>query len=150
MNKLYNFINENLSRDLLLKDIKDDIYKYFNLETINYCISKANFLDDKYNRIKLYDYSNELFEIILICWDINSETKIHDHPEKGCVLYLIDGILEEQLFNKDIILYKTTIFNSKNTSYMENSIGFHKIKCIDKALSLHIYSPPNHKMKIMN
>lgn len=150
MYKLYDFINNNLSKNLLLKDIKDSLYIYFDMETIKYCMSKVLFNCNKYNRIKLYDYSNDLFEMVLICWDINSETKIHDHPEKGCALYLIDGILEEQQYNDSLELCKTTYFNKKNTSYMENSMGYHKIRCCEKAISLHIYSPPNHKMRILN
>ena len=148
MNKLYDYINENLSRDLLLKDIKDDLHIYVDEKTTDYCKLNAIYTNGKYNRIKLYDYSNDLFEIILIYWDTLSETKIHDHPEKGCALYLIEGELEEQLYNKDLKLYKTNMFNSRNTSYMENSLGYHKIKCINKAMSIHIYSPPNHKMRI--
>jgi hypothetical protein len=150
MDKLYNYINEKLSNGILLKDIKDNIFTYFDSETINYCELKANYNENKYNRIKINDYSNELFEMILICWDTNSETKIHDHPERGCILYLIDGQMEEYLYNKDLVLYKTTSFNSKSTSYMENSLGYHKLRCIDKAISLHIYSPPNYKMRIMD
>jgi hypothetical protein len=151
MNKLYNFINDKLSKDLLLKDIKDNIFLYIDIETINYCKSNAIYNNNKkYNRKKLHEYSNDLFEIILICWDENSETSIHDHPEKGCILYLIDGILEEQIYDVNLTLHKTTKINSKTTSYMENSLGYHKIKCINNAISLHIYSPPNYKIQIMN
>ena len=86
--------------------------------------------------------------MILICWSSNSESKIHDHPEKGCILQLFEGVLEEHLYDSDLNLIKLTTINSNNTSYMDNNIGFHKIKCIEKAMSLHIYSPPNHKMRI--
>lgn len=146
---LYNFVNEKLSRGILLKDCKDKIHEYFDLETYNFCISKTKFNDNGYNKIKLEEYSNEIFEMILICWNENSETKIHDHPDNGCIMYLIEGKLEEQLYNKELILSNISPINKKNSSYMDNNIGYHKIKCLDKTISLHIYSPPNYKMQIM-
>ena len=149
MNSLYNNINTFLSNRTTLLEIKDNLFTDFDSEIIEYCNEKANFINGKYNRIKLYDYSNDLFEIILICWDSNSESKIHDHPEKGCILQLFEGRLEEHLYDSDLKLIKISTIDSNNTSYINNSIGFHKIKCIDKAISLHIYSPPNHKMKIL-
>jgi len=149
MEELYQFINSNLSRGILLKDIKDDLFSFCSPEVIKYCEQKANYTTGKYNRIKLTDYSNEIFEIILICWDTGSETRIHDHPDKGCALQLMKGCLQEHLYDSNIKLKKINTIISNNTSYMENSIGYHKIKCIDAALSLHIYSPPNHKMKIL-
>lgn len=149
MNNLYNFINEKLNAGILLKDVIENIYSYFDSKTINYCISKAKYISGNYNKIKLHEYSNDLFEMILICWDTNSETKIHDHPENGCVLYLMEGKLEEYLYNKELSLSKMTTFNSRNISYMENSFGYHKIKCVDKSISLHIYSPPNYIMRIV-
>jgi hypothetical protein len=149
MNSLYNNINTFLSNGSTLLEIKNDLFTDFDSGVLEYCNEKATFTNGKYNRIKLYDYSNDLFETILICWDANSESKIHDHPENGCILQLFEGQLEENLYDSDLKLIKHTTINSNNVSYMDNNIGFHKIKCIDKAMSLHIYSPPNHKMKIL-
>ena len=149
MNSLYNNINTLLSNGTTLLEIKDNLFTNFDSKIIEYCNEKTNFINGEYNRIKLYDYSNDLFEIILIYWDSNSESKIHDHPEKGCILQLFEGQLEEHLYDSDLKLIKITTIDSNNTSYINNSIGFHKIKCIDKAISLHIYSPPNHKIKIL-
>jgi cysteine dioxygenase len=94
----------------------------------------------------LDNYSNDIFELVLICWDKNSETKIHDHPTKGCILYLIDGKLEEELFDKSLKKIKNSIFERNNVSYMHNKKGYHKIKCLEKTISLHIYSPSNYKI----
>ena len=149
MNNLFQYINTTLSNGLTLKEIKEDFSKYIDSEVIAYSDDKANYTLDSYNKIKLQDYSNDLFEMILICWDAGSESKIHDHPEKGCVFNLMNGCLEEHLYDSNIEFKKITTVYSNNTSYMENSIGYHKIKCIDKAMSLHIYSPPNYKMKIL-
>jgi hypothetical protein len=148
MDNLYNYINTFLSNGTTLLEIKDNLLTYFDLQVLKYCNEKANFTDGKYNRIKLYDYSNDQFEMILICWDYNSESKIHDHPEKGCILQLFEGKLEEHLYDSELKIIKITTIDANNISYMDNSVGYHKIKCIEKAMSLHIYSPANHKMKI--
>lgn len=149
MDDLFQYINISLSNGLTLKDIKSNLFTYFNSQVIEYCEKNILYTSGKYNRIKLYDYSNDLFEIILICWDTNSESKIHDHPENGCALRLMKGCLEEHLYDSELRLKQIYKFNANNTSYMENSMGYHKIKCIKKAMSLHIYSPPSHKMKIL-
>jgi hypothetical protein len=148
MNSLYQFINSAFATGLTLSDIKPLFSSYFNEEVVNYCIGMSNYSSGKYNRIKLFDYSNDSFELILICWDSNSESRIHDHPHNGCVLHLMSGTLEEHLYDHSIKLSQITKINQGDTSYMDNLLGYHKIKCIDKAMSLHLYSPVNHKMKI--
>ena len=150
MNTLFTFINENLKSNDSLLAIIDKIPIYINDEVKTYCKTKEYFTTKKYNRIKLCDYSNDIFEIVLICWDDSSESRIHDHPENGCILHLMDGNLEEFLYNKEIKLEKKSVYSSGSTSYMNNLKGYHKIKCNKKALSLHIYSPPNHKTMIIS
>lgn len=150
MEDLYNHIYSSVLNKIPLQQVKLSIKSFINEDVISYCYSKSKYDIRKYNRIKLSDYSNELFEIILICWDINSETKIHDHPDGGCILHLINGKLEEYLYNSNLELVKTTKLEHDNTSYMDNRLGYHKIKSLDYSMSLHIYSPPNYKMKIMS
>jgi hypothetical protein len=146
MNSLFKFVNSSLLTGLRLKTIKDNLPCHFSPDVIEYCKKKSIYSENKYNRIKLHEYSNEIFELILICWNSNSETRIHDHPEDGCVMHLISGNLEEHLYNCKGELQKITKLNIGESTYMENSIGYHKIRCVDKAMSLHIYSPINHKM----
>ena len=149
MDNLFQFINLSLTTGSTLKEIKKDLVTQFSSDVVNYCVQKSNHLTGKYNRIKLCDYSNDLFEMILICWDTGSETRIHDHPQDGCVLHLMYGTLEEHLYDHSIKLVQVTTVSAGQTSYMDNNLGYHKIRCADKAMSLHFYSPPNHKMKIL-
>jgi chaperonin cofactor prefoldin len=143
---LYNYINNNLIEGKNLDEIKKEIHKYIDDKVIRYCYSNVNFIKEKYNKIKLDAYSNDNFELVLICWDKNSETKIHDHPSKGCILYLLSGKLEEKIFNKSLKNTEKTIIEENDVSYMHNTKGYHKIRCIEKAISLHIYSPVNYKI----
>lgn len=147
MNNLYKLINNNLSEGIKLEDIKNYIPDNFSQEIVDYCKSQAKFIPQSYNRIKFHEYSNESFEMILICWDIDAQTKIHDHPENGCVLYLIEGSLEEKIYDHKINLIRKTKFNEKTISYMDNKIGYHQVTSLGKSISLHIYSPPNHIIK---
>lgn len=147
MNKLYEYLNEKSINNSNLRDIKTNLGDYINNEIVNYCYSKSIFNLKKYNKIKLTEYSNEKFEIVLICWDEKSESLIHDHPDNGCVLYMLDGVLEEELYNKSLKLIKKSVYKPKNISYMDNYKGYHKIICLKKAISLHIYSPPDYTIK---
>lgn len=146
MDKLYQYIKESLESQKNFIDINKNLPELINSDIVAFCYSKAIFNFKKYNKIKLSEFSNDLFEIVLICWDEKSETRIHDHPDNGCILYLMDGSLEEELYNTSLIMIKTTIYKPKNISYMDNKKGYHKIKCLKKAISLHIYSPPNYKI----
>jgi hypothetical protein len=147
MDKLFEYLNEKSLNDINLKEVKKSLPEFINNDINKFCYSKAIFNLKKYNKIKLTDFSNDKFELIIICWDENSETLIHDHPDNGCVLYLIDGVLEEELYNKSLKLIKKSVYRPKNISYMHNVKGYHKIKCQQKAISLHIYSPPNYQIK---
>jgi len=147
MNKLFEYLNQKSLKNTNLKEIKKSLAEYINDDIIDYCYSKAIFNLKKYNKIKLTEFSNDKFELVLICWDEKSETLIHDHPDNGCVLYLMDGELEEELYNKSLKLIKKSVYKPRNISYMDNSKGYHKIKCQKKAISLHIYSPPNYQIK---
>ena len=149
MDDLFQFINSSFTVGLTLKELNVKISSYFNYEVLNYCVQMSNYSSDKYNRIKLCDYSNDSFELILICWDTNSESRIHDHPQNGCILHLITGTLEEHLYNHNIELKQITILDAGDTTYMDNNLGYHKIKCLKKAMSLHLYSPINHIITIL-
>lgn len=148
MDTLFHFIENKLNEGTKLIKLTNEIHAYCNEEIIAYCKSMSIYSNNKntYNRVKLTQFSNDIFEMILICWNENSETKIHDHPENGCLLYVIDGSMVEYSYDNNLQLLDTNELKQKNVSYMDNSFGLHKIKCNQKTLSLHIYSPPNHKI----
>ena len=98
-------------------------------------------------------FRNEQFETYQINWNKNAETIIHQHPKNGCIMKVIQGSLQEKLFNS--ITYpieqkemtnkyeiKNTIYNMNDVSYIDDMIGMHKIIALEDSISLHIYSPP--------
>lgn len=119
----------------ILKKYKSSDYKKYINNTKNI-----------YNRQLIH--RNDNYDMYLITWGINSKSKIHNHSNNGCCLKLLDGKLEENIYDSNLSLKETNLFNSDSISFMSNSIGYHDIKNIDKnnaSISLHIYSPPNHK-----
>jgi cysteine dioxygenase len=94
---------------------------------------------------------NELFEVYVICWLGGQGSGIHNHSENGCLMKVLSGRLCETLYHKDLSLSVKTTIEEGSTSYMHNSLGYHKIENPgeESAISLHIYSPPNHEAKII-
>ena len=78
-----------------------------------------NFSDKTHTRTKLF--SNDLIDIILICWNTNQSSGIHDHPESGCLMKVLKGKLTENVYINDgdgHYLYKET------NTLKEGDIGF--------------------------
>lgn len=103
-----------------------------------------------YHRSKVY--SNDDFEIYVITWNANQKSKIHDHASNGCYMLLLQGDLIEEITTEDERVVRVTNYTENNIAYIDNSMGYHRIiNPSDKniAVSLHIYSPPNHIAKLL-
>jgi len=93
-------------------------------------------------------YKDESFEIILMCWERNQETPIHCHGGEECWMYVLQGELEEQFYKKDnkdnLVLTNAQKLYVSNSSYINDTVGLHKIKNSfeGQSLSLHIYAKP--------
>jgi hypothetical protein len=62
---------------------------------------------------------------------------------------IIDGQLEENIYDKKLNLLQINKCKKNSISYIEKNIKLHKIiNSNNKTISLHIYSPPNHITKI--
>jgi predicted metal-dependent enzyme (double-stranded beta helix superfamily) len=105
--------------------------------------------EKSYDRIMVY--KNENIEIYIITWNSNQNARIHDHSEKGCYLKILQGCLEEKIYDNELNLLSTNIIKEGDISFMHNKIGFHSIHNNTNkiSVSLHIYSPPNHKTKFI-
>jgi len=143
----------------LTKTLENNIKKNQNIKNCSKYLNNYNGKDYKkkiqfnninYNRLKLFQ--NNDFEIMLICWNKNQETKIHNHPKNGCLYKVLEGTLIEQRYNN---IFKSSsvsstrapslssfINNNQKSNYIDNDLGIHKIIAKEKSVSLHIYSPP--------
>jgi hypothetical protein len=140
MNNIIQKINENFSNNLkkmipIFENINFDFLKNTEFQE-----------DETKSYLRNILFQNDKFELILIKWKPKSESLIHDHSINGCILKVIDGKLEETLYNKNIKLIKETIYQKGNINYIDNQIGYHKIKNLnlEPTYSIHLYSPPNH------
>jgi hypothetical protein len=95
-------------------------------------------------------YSSNEFEMFVTSWLPNQFTAIYDHPRYGSIFCVLVGTIEEKIYNKKLDLIKTNIIKSPYVGFIDNSIGYHSFKCIDKAISLHIYSPSGYKPFLMS
>lgn len=161
-----NFVDK-IKSIIILKKTEEEIYKditkilrYYEPEKLNEIIE--NEIDYNYdkNKIKVINnnnypyykyllYSSELFDIVNIKWMKNSISNIHDHPSKGCIMYVInDGKLTENIYinSKDIIFRSgTNKLTYGKISYIKGNKYLHKIYANEFTETLHIYIPGNYK-----
>jgi len=129
------------NKNKLLKDFLPQFKKVFNPEKI---LLKNENIYGTYSRNTLF--RNDFFEIIFITWGAKSKSPIHDHPENGCILTVLDGNLIEERYNPQGELYSNNFLKSGDIGYMENYIGKHRITNPNdrNVYSFHIYSPSGY------
>jgi len=91
---------------------------------------------------------NENFELILICWEKEQITAIHDHGGEECWVYFVAGTFREQVFtqneNGNLKSIKTTDSKPGDVAYMIDFMGFHNLenRSKNRSMSLHLYAKP--------
>lgn len=129
-----NFSDKKLMTKLLQNYKGNDFYQYINLQ------------NKIYTRETLL--KSDKVEIFLLSWYAGSISKIHDHSHNGCYMKILEGSLEESKYKpKTLDFIEKNIYLKNNISFIDNS-HYHKIhnNTIFPAFSLHIYSPPEHKV----
>jgi cysteine dioxygenase len=139
--ELSNTINNNFNNGILLKNMMETLSEY---DGVDWC-DHINFNKEKY--VKNTVYQNDLFDILIICWNLNQSSDIHDHPENGCLVKILEGSIVEECYTESINIISTNKLTKNDISYQEGKSGLHKIinPCSRiRAISMHIYSPPNY------
>ena len=102
----------------------------------------VNFSQENY--MKNLVFRNKDIEAFVVCWLPGQETKIHNHSDNGCILKILQGNIDEIIYNNNLEVLKNNNLIKNDIQYIDNSIGIHKmINNDEKTVSLHIYSPPN-------
>ena len=84
-------------------------------------------------------------DIYFIAWKPNAISKIHNHSKNGCYMFILKGDIKEEIYNKKLNMIGTNYYSSFDTSYINDNIGYHRIKNTNQySYSLHIYHPRNH------
>lgn len=107
-------------------------------------LKHKSFCDDHYQRNLVHIDDN--VEIRIICWKAGQKCRVHDHPEQGCLVKVLEGELQEECFKPDGSLIAVNQLRLGGLSYQIGKTGLHRISNLSnsKAVTLHIYSPPGY------
>lgn len=149
--KLVEIINDELNSGKALIDILHILNMYCGDDWIKH----ENYTESRYCRNLVYRDDN--IEVLILCWNSCQKSGVHDHPENGCIVKILKGKLIEEVYDRDSVgdICKTgenfidASDNSRRTSYQRGKEGLHNIinPSENKAVTMHIYSPPNYRPK---
>lgn len=92
---------------------------------------------------------NDVLEIAILCWEVNQGCPIHDHPDKGCLVRIMQGKLKETKYELQAypVYTSAVILNTSETTYLEGGKIIHDLFNYSgqRAVSLNLYSQPNYK-----
>ncbi|WP_299337342.1 cysteine dioxygenase family protein [uncultured Psychroserpens sp.] len=134
--------------DVLSKSSKEDysiLLRSFGLDGIDFQPVES-WSSEKYTRNCIY--RDDVFELILLCWEAGQETPIHGHDGEDCWVYMMKGELQEVYYTIDTQNYlreeRSQRLAPKQISFMNDKIGFHKLKNVNqgRSISLHLYAKP--------
>ncbi|KAJ5551434.1 hypothetical protein N7461_006132 [Penicillium sp. DV-2018c] len=106
----------------------------------------------------LIDEGNGKSNLLILVWSPGKGSSIHDHADSHCVMKILKGKLQEDLYSwphkkqtageqaAPLQLTKQSIYGENDVTYMSDKLGLHRISNPDPddfAVSLHLYTPPN-------
>jgi len=166
MNYKNNINKINLNELITILNNNNKIYnckKNKDCKCINYLLNKYDgnlqdlqdyiyFDSNKSYTRNLVATDNKTYSLILLCWNKNKFSPIHNHPCNGCWFKILQGKIQEIRYNilddKLYEIYNKTVYNGIH--FMHDNLGLHKIGNPDNidALTLHLYSPPYNKCNL--
>ena len=113
----------------------------------------ASWINGEYSRNCIA--RRDSFEMILICWDEDAKTPIHDHGGQHCWVLQVSGTITEKRFEQNdgsFTLEDEAVLNAGSLSYMNYKMGYHTLENNSKsrALTLHIYANPIDQCNVFN
>ncbi len=145
INDLIQTIKSDLAKNVPLVDQLPTLLSYKGTDWQTH----VSFCEKRYKRTLVY--KDDDIEVLIICWNVNQHSGIHDHPENGCIVKVLDGSLQELVYMRTdngigtMELAKTNTMDKNDVSYQRGSDGLHDIvNGSVVAVSLHVYSPPNY------
>jgi len=123
----------------------NSILNSFDFDSINFKTFES-WSSQKYTRNCMYKDSQ--FELLLLCWNEDQETSIHDHDGEDCWVYLLKGEMEEVFYSLNDSNYlkeeQSQLIKPHQLSFMNDRIGLHRLRnrFKGKSMSLHLYAKP--------
>jgi hypothetical protein len=154
--------------DIKKLDLRDEYYREkINLILLNYKPEELNEYIEEYidenpdmkkiicnvNGNKYYKYilySSQNFDMVHIKWEKMAQSKIHDHPELGCIMMVLnDGkIIEDRFFRSDyanlLVRCEQKRAGYGDIGYIKSNKILHRIIAKEYTETLHIYLPGNY------
>lgn len=105
-----------------------------------------------YTRNLIYEREG-VFALILLCWNPNVVSPVHDHSSSECFFRVVEGTTYEELYEwpekatddagKGLKLKGRTEFPEGEVSFVNDSQGIHRVGCCNdkRAVTLHCYVP---------
>ncbi|WP_456441356.1 cysteine dioxygenase [Psychroserpens sp.] len=136
----------------LIQQLSESSKTQYNSILNNFDFDAIDFTDfeswssEKYTRNCMY--KDVHFELLLLCWNDDQETSIHDHNGEDCWVYLLKGEMEEVFYSLDdsnhIKEERSKSLAPNQLTFMNDKIGFHKLRnrFNGKSMSLHLYAKP--------
>ena len=130
--------NLSKSKNILDQYNSNDWKKYIEFCNINY-------------RKNLFYRDND-YEMFIVCWNPFQETKIHNHSNKGCILKILEGSINEILYDTNLNILNHTTLQKNKIRYIDDNIGIHKMingsnRCISLLFILH---PISNQLSLNN
>jgi cysteine dioxygenase len=100
-----------------------------------------------YRRIRIPLIDHCVYDMYLLVFPPGIVSLYHSHPANGCVLRVLEGMLEEDRITGRGEPAGTHRLEAGDVSYMHDSVGFHRIRNPSQtqtAYSLHLYSPTEY------
>jgi hypothetical protein len=115
-----------------------DFKKDISLDS-NYNYKRVPIVFEEFNQNR-YD---RLFGMYLIAWNPFCHTSVHNHPEGGCLMKILNGNIIEQRFMNAESFSIIDSLSKGDVSYIHDDIGLHRIlnENNNTSYSLNIYSP---------
>ncbi|EAW13282.1 putative cysteine dioxygenase [Aspergillus clavatus NRRL 1] len=106
-----------------------------------------------YTRNLVADVSGRA-NLLLLVWNPEKGSPIHDHANAHCIMKILDGELNESVYHTPspedhdgpLKIKKNTTYQPNEVAYISDEIGLHRVANPQKdriAVSLHLYTPPN-------
>ena len=92
----------------------------------------------------LISTDHESYTLLLLCWNPEKESPIHDHPCDGCWLQVLEGGIQEVRYDRKLNQVSQIDCREGELSYITDNVGYHKVGNPTKqpAVTLHLYAPP--------
>ena len=132
--------NHNLEK--IRKKVKDTLKLYDNKDWELY----VNKCDSTYNRELIY--SSPEYDLVIITWCKNQGCAIHNHPENGCTVKILQNSITEELYEPETLkLFNSSTYTKDDIMYIDDTIGYHRMcnKYDEPCVSLHVYAPGKYK-----